>query len=185
MKMKVSQIPSENARAGLLPQSLQPPVAAREPHAGSAGRRAVHAYDRGMFGFSLLELMIVVAVIGVLAAIAIPSYTSYALKSKRVEGQAALTDGAARQERYYSDNFKYTKNLSALGMSKKTENGYYKLSVKTKGKSPQQYTFSAVPTFTDTKCQTLTIDHTGARSRVAKGKNTKGLISARECWGGR
>ncbi|HEJ3591491.1 TPA: type IV pilin protein [Pseudomonas aeruginosa] len=53
-------------------------------------------------GFTLLEMVVVVAVIGILLGIAIPSYQNYVIRSNRTEGQALLSDAAARQERYYS-----------------------------------------------------------------------------------
>ena len=55
-------------------------------------------------GFTLLEMVVVVAVIGILLGIAIPSYQNYVIRSNRTEGQALLSDAAARQERYYSQN---------------------------------------------------------------------------------
>lgn len=70
-------------------------------------------------GFTLLEMVVVVAVIGILLGIAIPSYQNYVIRSNRTEGQALLSDAAARQERYYSQNpgVGYTKDVAKLGMS--------------------------------------------------------------------
>ncbi len=59
-------------------------------------------------GFTLIELMIVVAVIGILAAIAIPSYNEYILKSKRKEAIAELLKSEGWMERYYTDNNRFS-----------------------------------------------------------------------------
>lgn len=61
-------------------------------------------------GFTLIELMIVMVVIGVLAAIAFPSYQEHVRRSRRVEAQSLLNDGAARQERYRAQNGRYADN---------------------------------------------------------------------------
>lgn len=66
-------------------------------------------------GFTLIELMIVVAIIGILAAIAYPAYQDQVRKSKRTDGQAALLDMMAKQERYFTDNNSYTATLTGLG----------------------------------------------------------------------
>ncbi len=58
-------------------------------------------------GFTLVELLIVVVIAGVLAAIAYPSYASYVASTRRIEGQTALLDIMQKQERYYSQHNTY------------------------------------------------------------------------------
>lgn len=58
-------------------------------------------------GFSLIELMIVVAIVAILAGIAYPAYTSSIIKGKRAEGRTALLDMMQQQERYYTQNGSY------------------------------------------------------------------------------
>ncbi|WP_415753534.1 type IV pilin protein [Pseudomonas leptonychotis] len=68
-------------------------------------------------GFTLIEMMIVVAIIAVLAAIAIPNYQQYIIKSGRSEGQAKLLEAMQMQERFYSQNQTYTANLGTGGLA--------------------------------------------------------------------
>lgn len=58
-------------------------------------------------GFTLIEVMIVVAIIGILAAIAVPAYGDYVKRSKVTEATAALADYRIRMEQYYQDNRNY------------------------------------------------------------------------------
>lgn len=67
-------------------------------------------------GFTLIELMIAVAIIGVLAAIAYPNYQQYLLKTGRSDGHAKLTQIMQAQERAYSQNQAYTLNLGTGGL---------------------------------------------------------------------
>lgn len=132
-------------------------------------------------GFTLLELMAVVGIISILAAIAYPMYTKQVIRGKRSEGRAMLTDAAARLERFYSDNSKYATADDTLpsgaGISTTSENGHYTLSITTS--SPYQaYTLTATPaTFTDDDCGNLTLDQAGTRGRSGSG------ASVRDCWG--
>lgn len=66
-------------------------------------------------GFTLIELMVVLAIIGILIAIVMPNYRSYVLESQRTDTQGKLLQIMELQERYYIDNFTYTDDLTDLG----------------------------------------------------------------------
>lgn len=125
-------------------------------------------------GFTLIEVMIVVAIIGILAAIAYPSYDEYVKRGNRTEGQAFLSDVAARQERYFSQNNVYVtkdSDISKLGLSSAgSPTGKYSLTVGTGGGG---YTLTVANTFNDTKCGSLTLNARGERGAGG---------SVAECW---
>lgn len=66
-------------------------------------------------GFTLIELMVAVAIVAILTVIAIPQYTKYVMQSRRPDAKQALLDLAAREERYYTLNNTYTTSATALG----------------------------------------------------------------------
>lgn len=70
---------------------------------------------RRRFGFTLIELMITVAVVALLAAIALPSYTAYVQRARRTDAKNAVLDLASREERFFSINNAYTNDPVALG----------------------------------------------------------------------
>lgn len=68
-------------------------------------------------GFSLIELMIVVVIVGILAAVAIPNYQNYVVKGNRAAAQAFMMDVASREKQYLLDARSYTNNLTTLGVT--------------------------------------------------------------------
>jgi type IV pilus assembly protein PilE len=126
-------------------------------------------------GFTLIEVMIVVVILGILAAIAFPSYQQYVIRGNRTEGMALLNDAAARQERYFSQNNAYASTAIKLGLPAVSANRLYALSVTADSES---YKLAATPQGSqarDTTCGKLTLNSLGERGQDVKG-------STSECW---
>lgn len=118
-------------------------------------------------GITLLELMIVLAVLSILAALALPSYEETMMRSRRSEAREALSDFAARQEQFFTNNKSYATTTGALGRSATTENGYYVITIP--ATSATTYTLTATaqaPQDQDADCPTLSLTSTGARTPV-------------------
>lgn len=131
-------------------------------------------------GFTLIEVMIVVAIIGILAAIAYPSYDEYVKRGNRTEGQALLSDASARQERYFNQNNAYVvkdADIAKLGLRNgaTSETGKYVLSVGEE-ENDGGYTLTATQQFNDTKCGNLVLNAVGMKDRTGSGK------SVADCW---
>ena len=132
------------------------------------------ALKRQMAGFTLLELMIVVAIIGIISAIAYPSYQEYVLRGNRSEGQAFLNDAAARQERYYAQNNTYADTAAKLGYANNnSSSSKYTLAIS--NVSATTYTLTATPARTDSKCGNLSLNQAGT-----KGETGSGTLA--DCW---
>lgn len=130
--------------------------------------------NRQMAGFTLIELMIVVAIIGIISAIAYPSYTEYVLRGNRSEAQAFLNDAAARQERYYAQNNTYADTNAKLGYATaNSSSSKYTLAIT--NASATTYTLTATPANTDSKCGNLTLNQAGT-----KGESGSGTVA--DCW---
>ncbi len=80
-------------------------------------------------GFNLVELLIALTIVGIIAAIALPSFNDSAQKGRRSDGQAMLMDAASKMEAYFFDNKTYTETLADLGLTATSPEGYYTLSV--------------------------------------------------------
>lgn len=122
-------------------------------------------------GFTLIELMIVVAIIGVLAAVAIPAYQQSVRNGGRAEAQSVLLQVAANQERFYSDNNSYSANANPLVSPAvatiTSEAGLYQVAVAacSGGAIANCFIATATPQGNQAadSCTTLTITNTGLK----------------------
>lgn len=119
-------------------------------------------------GFTLVELMISVAIVGILAAVAYPSYTSFITTSNRSEGQRELLRLANLQEETFIDRRSYTTDMTALGMTADphlTEFGNYSIDATIdNGGTTFLLTATAKRTQTsDTGCTALTVNEAGQK----------------------
>ncbi len=130
----------------------------------------------GVAGFTLIELMITVAIIAILAAIAMGSYNWAMVKSRRAAAVTCLQQGAQFMERYYTTNMSYLK-ATAPTTCEGVSATFYDLS----GGTPTASTFTLTATPTarqnDTLCGTLTINQQGVRT--ASGTAS---ASPAQCW---
>lgn len=124
---------------------------------------------RKMRGVTLMELMIVVVVVGILAAVAYPNYREFAARAKRTEAKAALLQIATNQERFYLNANTYTADMTNLGFPVAanflTDTGSYVISVN----AADGAGFTATATYQNAdaeagKCATFTIQANGNRT---------------------
>ena len=124
-----------------------------------------------MHGITLIELMIVVVIISILAAISYPSYREFAARAKRNEAKAALLKLAVNQERAYLQNNSFTSDLTVLGFPStptfQTDTGSYVITIPNANAAG----FTATATYQlggaeSLKCNVFTIDGGGVRTSV-------------------
>jgi type IV pilus assembly protein PilE len=128
-------------------------------------------------GFTLIELMIVVAIIGILAAIAYPSYRDYVIKSQRSDAHEALTRIEMAQEKWRANNTAYTGTLSDLDVSATSAEGYWSLALS--GATATGYTATATRiNGNDPDCPTITL----VKSAGATTYNGATSKENTECW---
>lgn len=116
-------------------------------------------------GFTLIELMITVAIIAIIAAIAYPSYLEQVRETRRTNAQADLLELVSFMERYYGQNFSYEEAALPFNSSPKQGNSFYNISF-TAPPSATAYTIQADPTGgqSDDRCGTMTINQNNQRN---------------------
>jgi type IV pilus assembly protein PilE len=136
-------------------------------------------------GFTLLELMIVLVVMGILAALAITSYSRYGYRARRTDGQKLLMAIASAEERYYAQHNAYA-DLATIGYSTTvnatSEGGYYTAAVgvsTVNSIAAQAFTATATPVAGKSQqrdtCGALTVTDTGV-------KGPAGTTANGTCW---
>lgn len=145
-------------------------------------------------GFTLVELVIVMVVAAILAAIAIPMYLHQIRESRRTDARSALLDLAGREERYFATNNAYTTSSVDLGYTTSATgsvwpqtvgSGYYQVSqpsLNPAGLPNPSYSITATPLGTqakDTTCASFTVTSTGQQTAV----DSSSADQSSTCWG--
>jgi len=126
-------------------------------------------------GFTLIELMITVAIISILASVAYPSYTQYVLRAKRGDAKAALLSVQLAEEKYRANNPSYG-TLAQLGLDPMTSSdGYYTITIPA-APTGAVYSITATPKspHADAYCATLVINQDSVKTATGTDSNN--------CW---
>jgi type IV pilus assembly protein PilE len=140
-------------------------------------------------GFTLIEVMITVAIVGILAAIAYPSYRDSLIKSRRADAKAVLLEAAQWMERFYTENARYDQDRAGDAVAlpaalsaapKEGSTKYYAITLVDADLARTTFTLQAAPNSNGGQdadpCGTLTLTNTGARGVLGEG------ASADRCW---
>ncbi len=147
-------------------------------------------------GFTLMELMVVVAIVGILSAIAYPNYSAYVMKGKRLGAKVAIMEVAQAQERYFSLNMKYAYDMATLNLSNADDYTVTVAGLQSDNitacadtTSCITYTVTAIaksgsPQNNDLKCRKFTLTHTGVQVALTSTDDTSITSddSTSDCW---
>jgi len=150
----------------------------------------MHSLKQNKYGFTLIELMIVVAIIGILAGIAYPAYQDYVTRARRTDGKNILLSTQLSQEKWRASNPSYTSDLTNLGFTADgdgdfwSSDGNYNITVS--GTSATAYTLTATAPstsiqFNDLDCRLLLINEQSDKTSV-NSAGTAASTTSTTCW---
>ena len=122
-------------------------------------------------GFTLIELVVAIAIIGILASIALPNYLEYTKKGRRAAAQSHLMDIAQRQQQYLLDARSYAADLSTLNVTTPSDvSAYYTITMVAADATPPTFTVTATPVSGSAQAgdATLTLDNAGVKTPADK-----------------
>jgi type IV pilus assembly protein PilE len=125
----------------------------------------------GKAGFTLVELVVTMAILAILASIALPSYLEYLKKGRRAAAQSMMMDVAQRQQQYLLDARSYASDLATLGVTTPADvSAYYTVTVAGADGTPPTFTVTATPIAGTAQADdgTLTLDNAGVKSPADK-----------------
>ena len=130
--------------------------------------------QQNMKGFTLIEVMIVVVIIGILAAVALPAYQEYAARARRADGKTALTDVQLAQEKWRANNIRYPTTLADLNMTATSEAGHYSITLSNVTSFAFQVNAAPIGTLQGgDRCGTFVVDQSGP---------DYGAGASQDCW---
>ncbi|MCW5235200.1 type IV pilin protein [Verminephrobacter eiseniae] len=150
-------------------------------------------------GFTLIELMIVVSIVGILSALAYPSFREQVIKSRRADAKTILVSAQQWMERFYAGNFRYDKNSAGVKVDDPTQfparfsvsptggSALYDIAVVVEDEEPDKYSVTATrragSAMANDHCGDFRIDHLGRKTVSSHGfGSANDAMANRVCW---